>query len=111
MKEVLIGLRNLEIKIEDIFQEIEKIKSDNKFSVQKVGMVRFNPFQEVGGDQSFSVALLDGNNDGFVVTSLYTRSENRVYGKPIKGGVSEYSLSNEEKEAVGKAIGKNNEPR
>jgi hypothetical protein len=108
LKEILVNLRNLEGNIEKIFQEIEKIKEENKFSVQKIGIVRFNPFSEVGGDQSFSVALLDGNNDGIVITSLYSRGENRVYGKPIKKGQSEYSLSKEEKEAIEKAEGTKN---
>jgi len=47
-------------------------------------VVRFNPFSEVGGDQSFSIALMDGNNDGFMITALYTRDGNRVYAKPIQ---------------------------
>ena len=63
-------------------------------------MVRFNPFSEIGGDQSFSVALLDGNDDGLVITSFYTREGNRVYGKPIKQSVSQYALSKEEIKAI-----------
>jgi len=90
----------LEGDIEKLFQEIEEMKEKNKFSIQKLGIVRFNPFSEVGGDQSFSIALLDGNNDGMVITSLYTRGSNRLYGKPIKAGSSQYSLSQEEKKAI-----------
>ncbi len=108
LKEVLAELKILKENFARISQEIENLKKEQKFSVQKVGIVRFNPFSEVGSDQSFSAAILDGNNDGFVITSLYSREENRVYGKPIKGGISEYSLSNEEKEAIRKAISKNN---
>ena len=103
LKEILSHFKILEENIENLSQEIEGLKKENKFSVQKVGIVRFNPFQEVGGDQSFSVALLDANNDGFVITSLYTRTENRVYGKPIKAGKSEYILSEEEKKAIEKS--------
>ena len=108
LKEILSHFKILEENIENLSQEIERLKKENKFSVQKVGIVRFNPFQEVGGDQSFSVALLDANDDGFVITSLYTRTENRVYGKPIKAGKSEYILSEEEKKAIEKANNKNN---
>jgi len=108
LKEILSHFKILEENIENLSQEIERLKKENKFSVQKVGIIRFNPFQEVGGDQSFSVALLDANNDGFVITSLYTRTENRVYGKPIKAGKSEYILSEEEKKAIEKANNKNN---
>ncbi len=102
-KEVLASLKGLEVNIEKISQEIEKIKEENKFSVQKVGIIRFNPFQEVGGDQSFSIALLDGKDDGVVVTSHYTRTDNRIYGKPVRAGKSEYLLSEEEKKAIEKA--------
>lgn len=91
-------------QFEELKKEVEKISQSSKASIQKVGIVRYNPFSEVGGDQSFSIALLDGNNDGVVVTSLYSREGNRVYGKPVKSRISEYSLSNEEKKAIEKAI-------
>ena len=109
LKEVLAQFKGLEENFEKLSEELESLKKESKFSVQKIGIVRFNPFSEVGGDQSFSIALLDGNNDGIVITSLYSREENRVYGKPIKAGVSEYSLSEEEKQAIEKAKGKKNE--
>ena len=67
-------------------------------------LIRYNPFSGVGSDQSFSIALLDGNNNGFVITSIYSREGNRVYGKSLKEGKSEYSLSDEEKKAISKAI-------
>ncbi|MDI6592025.1 MAG: DUF4446 family protein, partial [Patescibacteria group bacterium] len=102
-QEILIRFKDLERNFERISEELENLKKENKFSVQKIGIVRFNPFSEIGGDQSFSIALLDGNDDGVVITSLYTSKENRVFGKPIKGGISEYSLSEEEKEAIKKA--------
>ena len=103
LKEVIAILKGLEGSVEKIAQEMEKAKKENEFSVQKVGMIRFNPFQEVGGDQSFSVALLDGKDDGVVITSHYTRTDNRIYGKPVKAGKSEYLLSEEEKRAIEKA--------
>jgi len=105
LKEVLVSLKKLEENFEELSQDLENLKKARKFSLQKVGIVRFNPFSEVGGDQSFSIALLDGSNDGLVITSLYTREGNRVYGKPIKKGKSEYPLSKEEKEAINKAVG------
>lgn len=102
-REILDYFRNLEKNFEKLSEELENLKKESKFSVQKVGIVRFNPFSEVGGDQSFSIALLDGNDNGVVITSLYTREGNRVYGKPIKNGQSSYSLSEEEKQAIEKA--------
>ena len=103
LREILAQFKGLEENFEKISEELENLKKESKFSVQKIGIVRYNPFSEVGGDQSFSIALLNGNNDGIVITSLYAREENRVYGKPIKAGVSEYSLSEEEKQAIEKA--------
>jgi len=103
LKEILAQFKDLEENFEKISQDLENFKKESLLSLQKVGIVRFNPFSEVGGDQSFSIALLDGNDDGVVITSLYSREGNRVYGKPIKAGVSEYSLSEEEKQAIEKA--------
>ena len=108
LKEVLSYLKDTEKNLEKLSDEIENLKRESKFSIRKVGMIRFNPFSEVGGDQSFSLALLDDNNNGLVMTSLYTRAGNQVYGKPIKGGLSEYSLSGEELRAIEKAMTKNN---
>ncbi len=73
-------------------------------SVQHVGLVRFNPFQETGGDQSFALALLDGRGDGIVISSLHSRAVTRFYAKPIKAGVPQLSLSTEETQAVQKAM-------
>ena len=69
-------------------------------SVQHKGMVRFNPFKDVGGDQSFSLALLDEAGDGVVISSLYARDGVRVYGKPVTAGASAYQLSEEEHKAI-----------
>jgi len=100
LDEILSQFKDLEKNFGKISEELENLKRENKFSIQRVGIIRFNPFKEIGGDQSFSAALLDGNNDGIVITSLYTREGNRVYGKPIKAGLSEYLLSEEEKKAI-----------
>ncbi len=108
LKEVLNSFRGLKENFEKLSQEIEKIKKDQVLSVQKISIVRFNPFSEVGSDQSFSIAILDGNNDGVVVSSLFTRNDDRVYGKPVKAGTSEYQLSEEEKTVIKKAIDQNN---
>ena len=92
-------------EIKEIFEEIAKLDRHSQKSFQKIGLIRFNPFKNVGGDQSFSVALLDLDDNGFVITSLYGREGNRIYAKPINNGKSKYSLSEEEKEAINKAVG------
>ena len=75
-------------------------------NVQHVGVIRFNPFPDKGGDQSFAVALLDDRADGVVFTGLHTRGDSRVYSKPVVGGNSTYALTEEEKEAISRAMGK-----
>ena len=100
LKEILAQFKELKENFEKISKELGNLKKENKFNIQKLGIVRFNPFKEIGGNQSFSIALLDGNDDGIVITSLYTKEGNRVYGKPIKNGKSEYLLSEDEKEAI-----------
>ena len=69
-------------------------------TVQRVGLVRFNPFSDTGGDQSFSIALLDGEGDGLVISSLFSRNETRVFAKPIQAGQSKYNLTEEEQQAI-----------
>lgn len=100
LKETLIKLRKLEKNLEKVSQELEILKKENKFAIQKVGIVRFNPFSEIGSDQSFSIALLDGKDDGLIITSLYTREGNRVYGKEIKNNESKHLLSKEEEKVI-----------
>ena len=101
--EILSEFKNLEKKFQKISAELDELKKEGQFCIKKVGMIRFNPFSGVGSDLSFSIALLDGRNDGVVITSLYNREENRVYAKPIKDGQSQYSLSGEEKEVIERA--------
>ena len=103
LKEVLACLKKLEESHQEISRELADFKKESRKNLQKVGVVRFNPFKEVGGDQSFSIAVLDAADNGFVITSLYSHEANRVYAKPIKNGASLYSLSKEEQEALNKA--------
>ena len=79
------------------------IEDDGLSHIQKVGLVRFNPFKELGGDHSFSLAILDGTDNGVVITGLHTRERTRVYMKEIKKGSSVSDLSLEEKKAVSAA--------
>lgn len=72
--------------------------------MQKVGVVRFSAFEGVGSDLSYAIALLDENNDGFVLSSIFTRDNSRTYVKPIEKLESTYALTTEELEAIDKAI-------
>jgi len=100
LKEVLCQFKNLKKDFKKISKELESLKKEYNFSVQKIGVVRFNPFKNLGGNQSFSIAFLNGNNDGVVITSFYSRDGSRVFGKPIKKGCSHHVLSEEEKKAI-----------
>jgi len=73
-------------------------------SIHRVGVVRFNPFNEMGGNQSFAIALLNDSGDGVTISSLFGREGTRIYAKGIKNKESEYKLSDEEKEAINKAM-------
>ena len=73
-------------------------------SIQKVGVVRFNPFADTGGDQSFAVALLDAEGNGVVLSSLHGRADTRIFAKPVQGGRSKHALSDEEQDAIRKAL-------
>ena len=95
LKEALSQLKILKKDFKKISENIKSLERESLFSIQKVGVIRFNPFKEIGGNQSFSVALLDGHNDGIVITSLYSQDGNRVFAKPIKKWKSKYLLSKE----------------
>lgn len=91
-------------EITKLKKSVEEIIYKSKSYYQKIGFLRFNPFDRVGGDQSFIIALLDSENSGLILNFLYTREGMRVYSKKVKAGISEeYELSAEEKEAVKKA--------
>ncbi len=82
-------------------ERIKKLEKDTQFHIQKVGLLRFNPFQDTGGDQSFILALLDGKKTGIVISGLYARSGMRWYIKHVvEGKGQEHELSEEEKKAV-----------
>jgi len=103
LEEILSQFEELKENFEKVLKEVDDLKKENKLNVQKIGLVRFNPFKEIGGNQSFCLALLDGNDDGIVITSLYAREGNRLYGKNVKNGTSEHLLMEEEKEAIEQA--------
>ncbi|MDA8195048.1 MAG: DUF4446 family protein [Thermaerobacter sp.] len=73
-------------------------------TLRKVGLVRFNPFDNTGSDLSFSLALLTETGDGLVLTSLWGREEVRLYAKPVKASQSRYPLSKEELRAIDMAL-------
>lgn len=76
-------------------------KADALSHLQRVGFIRYNPFSDTGGDQSFCLALLDGQGSGIVLSSLHSREQTRIYAKPIRRGKSiGYTLSKEERVVI-----------
>lgn len=113
--------KDIEKTIKDYFLLVNQVNEENKILVaenkniekridgciQKIGIVRYNAFEDVGSELSFAIALLDKNNNGIVLNGIYSRNSSNIYSKPIIEGHSEYVLSNEEKKAIEEAINKN----
>ncbi|OGZ94944.1 MAG: hypothetical protein A2847_02060 [Candidatus Sungbacteria bacterium RIFCSPHIGHO2_01_FULL_50_25] len=96
----------LEAKAEELDKRVSPLEAISQVSVQKVGFLRFNPFQDTGGDNSFAIALLDLKNDGVIFSSFYTREGVRIYAKKIENGNPKQPLSGEEKKVLDQALGK-----
>ncbi len=98
---------NIKDKLEELFEEIKQLqvlKRDSAGFVQKIVCKRYNPYRDTGGDQSFSMALLDGKGDGVVISSLHSRAGTRVFAKPVKDGKEDqFQLSQEEMEVLKEA--------
>lgn len=91
-------------RIGELEKRAERQEKAGLDHIQKIGLVRFNPFSETGGDQSFTMAILDGKDSGFVLSSLHARENTRIYAKPIKEGKPVgYQLSQEESQAIQQA--------
>jgi len=87
-------------KNKEIEYKINSIERNMYYCIQKVGVVRYNGFDNVGSNLSFSIALLDNNDDGVIISSLYARDSSSAYAKPISGSKSKYALSAEEIQAI-----------
>lgn len=108
LKDVLFSqiekTKELETQLALAFERIEKLEKTAERTFQKIGILRYNSFANVSGNQSFAIALLDNQNTGFLISSLFVNDVSRVYIKTIVKGKPDYLLSNEEKEAVDRAI-------
>lgn len=105
-QEIMHRLAKAEIKLEEVKPRVETLEAVSKISVQKTGFLRFNPFPGTGGDNSFVVTLLDKENTGFLLSSLYTREGVRIYAKQIENGKSKHPLSEEEQKVLEETIKK-----
>ena len=120
MKKIGKG-EDIEENLKVYINKVEKVEKENKEiedyceslnkeiakTIKKVGIVRYNAFKDTGSDLSFALALLNENNDGVVLNGIYSREMSNIYAKPIKGGKSTYTISEQEQEAINKAIESN----
>lgn len=97
-------------EVKDVTEQITEIKKycENledrlQFCLQRVSIIRYNAFSDMGSDLSFSIALLDDRLNGFIITSIYGRDDSKIYGKPIVKGESTYPLSVEEMQVLDRA--------
>lgn len=90
--------------IENCNGRMDEVDNRIKQCIQKIAVIRYKAFEDVGSDLSFSIALLDDNNNGVVVTGIFGRNESTTYAKPIDKGISRYDLSEEEQQSLNDAM-------
>lgn len=104
-EELLEQVTGFGSKLNNLSDKLTVLDKDSYSHIQKVKLIRYNPFDDVGGDQSFSIALLDNKGEGVVVTSLHNRSGTRVFAKPVTSGkLKQYEFSKEEESVVSEAL-------
>ena len=107
LEQLLVNLDKSKKELDSLKLYCTKLQKDGLLHIQKVGLVRFNPFKDTGGDQSFVLSLIDGNDTGVVISGLYSRSGTRWYAKRVVEGKGvDYDLSEEEKKALKEASSK-----
>ncbi len=113
---------NIEEDLENYMYRVERVEKQNmeirnlvdsidknlESCIQKIGIVRYNAFKDTGSDLSFALAMLDENNNGVVLNGIYSREMSNIYAKPVQNGKSNYTISEEEKEAIQKAMDNQN---
>ena len=95
---------SLEEAVSETHSYCKRLENSMKDCVQKIGIVRYNAYNDAGNDLSFTVALLDDKKNGVVFNGIYSREMSNIYAKPIIDGNSNYNLTKEEKEALDKAL-------
>lgn len=110
--------KNIEEDLENYMYRVERVEKQNAEirelinaidvnmvnCIQKIGIVRYNAFKDTGSDLSFALAMLDENNNGVILNGIYSREMSNIYAKPVENGKSKYTISEEEKQAIQKAI-------
>ena len=114
----IVKEKNIEEDLENYMYRVERVEKQNAeiknvidaidtnmdSCIQKIGIVRYNAFKDTGSDLSFALAILDAKNNGVVLNGIYSREMSNIYAKPVENGKSKYTISEEEQEAIQKAI-------
>lgn len=109
---ILAKLKENKVSIEGINGKLQVLSKEGIYHVQKIGILRFNPFADTGGNQSFVLSILDGNDNGIVLTSLHSRSTTRWYAKNVRDGKGvDHQLSEEEQQTIKQAGFFNNQKK
>ena len=110
--------KNIEEDLENYMYRVERVEKQNaeivtyiknldeglEKCIKKVGIVRYNAFKDTGSDLSFTLALLNEKDNGVVLNGIYSREMSNIYAKPVENGKSTYTLSEEEQEAIKRAV-------
>lgn len=107
LDKLLSAVEETQRREEVLKKSAREMSLDGLNHLQKVSLLRYNPYGDTGGDMSFSLSLLDGKSNGIILTSLHTRSGTRIYSKQVKEGKSELSLSKEEAQVLREALNQN----
>lgn len=104
LEKVIKKIDENDMKLIGFSKELARIDKKQRNHLQRVGYVRYNPFNDMGGEHSFSLTLLNDELDGIIITSLHSREMTRIYLKPVKKGKSKFSLSKEEENSLNMAV-------
>lgn len=103
LENLVSRLAKTNARTERLVARAEQVDSTLAHTVQGMGLVRFSAFEDTGGDQSFALALVDGEGNGVVISALYGREATRIYAKPVQGWLSPRLLTKEEEQALAEA--------
>ena len=104
LKKYITKVEEVNEKNEEILNYCTRLDKDISLCIKKIGMVRYSAFKDTGSDLSFALALLNEENTGVVLNGIYSREMSNIYSKPVEKGTSSYTLSEEEKQAINKAM-------
>lgn len=104
LKKYIMAVEQVDEKNKEIEKYCDRLDKNISDCIQKIGIVRYSAFKDTGSDLSFALAMLDDNNNGVILNGIYSREMSNIYAKQVKNGEAVNKLSEEEKEALEKAV-------